>query len=97
MDSIFAFTDYPIRLLIRIGAIGSFLAIAFGVIIIIGRLAGIINVPGYAATTLAVLLLGALNLFGLGLIGTYTWRGYENSKQRPQAIIAKCHQNEWGN
>lgn len=96
MDSIFAFTDYPIRLLIRIGAIGSLLAIAFGFIIIVGRLAGIINVPGYAATTLAVLLLGALNLFGLGLIGTYAWRGYENSKQRPQAIIAISHQNEWG-
>ncbi|MBA3537283.1 MAG: glycosyltransferase family 2 protein [Tatlockia sp.] len=97
MDSIFAFTDYPIRLLIRIGAIGSLLAITFGLIIIIGRVAGIINVPGYAATTLTVLLLGALNLFGLGLIGTYAWRGYENSKQRPQAIIALNHKNEWGN
>jgi glycosyltransferase involved in cell wall biosynthesis len=97
MDSIFAFTDYPIRLLIRIGAIGSLLAITFGIIIIIGRLAGIIDVPGYAATTLTVLLLGALNLFGLGLIGTYAWRGYENSKQRPQAIIALSHKNEWGN
>ncbi len=95
MDSIFAFTDYPIRLLIRVGAIGSFLATFFGCVIIIARLAGIIHVPGYAATTLAVLLLGALNLFGLGLIGTYAWRGYENSKQRPLAIIAISHKNEW--
>lgn len=97
MDSIFAFTDYPIRMLIRVGAIGSLLAITGGFIIIVARLAGIINVPGYAATSLSVLLLGALNLFGLGLIGTYAWRGYENSKQRPLAIIALSHKNEWSN
>ena len=96
MDSIFAFTDYPIRLLIRIGALGSLLAILFGFIIIGARITGTINVPGYAATTVTVLLLGALNLFGLGLIGTYAWRGYENSKQRPLAIVAISHQNERG-
>ncbi|RZA08679.1 MAG: glycosyltransferase, partial [Moraxellaceae bacterium] len=40
------------------------------------------------ATILAVLILGAMNLFGLGLVGTYAWRSYENSKQRPLAVVA---------
>ena len=93
MDSIFAFTDYPIRLLIRIGTIGSILSIALGIMVAAGRLSGAIAVPGYAATMLVVLVLGALNLLGIGLVGTYAWRGYENSKQRPLAIVSIKHEN----
>lgn len=97
MDSIFAFTDYPIRLLIRIGAIGSILSIALGIVVAAARLSGAIAVPGYAATMLVVLVLGALNLLGIGLVGTYAWRGYENSKQRPLAIVSIKHENTLGN
>lgn len=94
MDSIFAFTDYPIRLLMKIGAIGSLLSIMLSVIIASARILGYIEVPGYAATMLAVLILGAMNLFGLGLVGTYAWRSYENSKQRPLAVIAAKMTNQ---
>lgn len=96
MDSIFAFTDYPIRLLIRTGAVGTIFALGLGTLIFAARIMGMIIVPGYAAIILTVLLLGALNMFGLGLIGTYAWRGYENSKQRPLAVVALKHINEWG-
>ncbi|HVT63104.1 MAG TPA: WxcM-like domain-containing protein [Legionellaceae bacterium] len=94
MDSIFSFTDFPIRLLTRVGAMSSLFAFVCGLLIIIARLTGLIDVPGYAATIVTVLFFGALNLFGLGLIGTYAWRGYENSKQRPQAIVASWHKNK---
>lgn len=93
MDSVFAFTDYPIRLLIRMGVIGSVLSISLGLVVLVARLSGAIDVPGYAATMIAVLILGALNLLGLGLIGTYAWRGYENSKRRPLAIVAIKHEH----
>ena len=89
MDSIFSFTDCPIRLLIKFGAMGSILAIAMGVSVLIARLAGVIEVPGYAATVIIVLIFGALNLLGLGLVGTYAWRTYENTKQRPLAVVMK--------
>lgn len=92
-DSIFAFTDYPIRLLMRIGALGSLASLAFGALVIVARALGAIEVPGYAATMLAVLTLGAMNLFGLGLVGTYAWRAYENSKRRPLAVVAARHTN----
>jgi glycosyltransferase involved in cell wall biosynthesis len=89
MDSIFSFTDCPIRLLIKFGAMGSMLAIAMGISVLIARLAGVIEVPGYAATVIVVLIFGALNLLGLGLVGTYAWRTYENTKQRPLAVVMK--------
>ncbi|WP_229425705.1 hypothetical protein [Massilia sp. Se16.2.3] len=66
MDSIFAFTDYPIRLLMRIGALGSAASLGVALMVAVARLVGAISVPGYAATMLAVLVLGALNLLGLG-------------------------------
>lgn len=88
MDSIFAFTDYPIRLLFKIGTVGSILSISMALFVLIARLSGTITVPGYAATVLVVLILGAMNLLGLGLVGTYAWRAYENSKQRPLAVVA---------
>jgi glycosyltransferase involved in cell wall biosynthesis len=97
MDSLFAFTDYPIRLLIRIGAAGCMLSVLFGAVVLLSHLSGHITVPGYAATILVVLFLGTLNLFGLGLVGTYAWRGYENSKQRPLAVVSMRHENQGGN
>lgn len=93
MDSIFAFTDYPIRLLMRIGAIGSIISFFLVMIVILARLSGFIEVPGYAAIITSVLFLGALNLLGIGLVGTYSWRAYENSKRRPLAILAAKIEN----
>ena len=88
MDSIFAFTDLPIRLLTRVGMFGCMLSMLLGIIIVVARLTGGVIVPGYAATMLVVLFFGTLNIFGLGLVGTYAWRSYENTKKRPMAIIS---------
>lgn len=96
MDSIFAFTDYPIRLLIRIGLVGCVLSAVLSALVFAGHLSGRIAVPGYAATMLVVLFFGALNLLGLGLVGTYAWRGYENSKQRPLAVVSIRNENGKG-
>ena len=96
MDSIFAFTDLPIRLLIRFGLAGSTMAVVLGIIVLMGRVTGQIVVPGYAATMLVVLFFGMLNLAGLGMVAEYAWRGYENSKQRPQAVVASTLDNQAG-
>jgi len=96
LDSFFAFTDYPIRLLTRIGLIGSLISAFIGIVVLLARMLGQITVPGYAATMLAVLFLGALNLLGLGVVGTYAWRAYENSKARPLAIVATRYENRRG-
>lgn len=86
MDSIFAFTDLPIRLLTRLGGVTTILAAAFGITVTIARLLGIITVSGYAMTINVIVFLGAANLLGLGIVGSYAWRTYENTKARPLAI-----------
>lgn len=87
MDSVFAFTDLPLRLLVRLGGLVAALAGIFGLVVAILRLTGAITVPGYAAVVILVVFLGALNLFGLGVVGSYAWRTYENTKDRPLHIV----------
>ena len=93
-DSVFAFTDLPVRLLTRVGALGLLVAVVLGVVVLFGKLSGLIGVPGYAMTLIAILFFGALNLLSLGIVGTYAWRAYENTKQRPQAIALRVDRFE---
>lgn len=88
MDSAFGFSDLPIRMLLCIGGGGMILSLTFGVIVFILRIAGAISEPGYAATILTILFFVGLNTFGLGIIGSYIWRTFENSKHRPLHIVA---------
>jgi glycosyltransferase involved in cell wall biosynthesis len=92
MDSIFSFTDLPIRLLIRVGGGTAFLSLVFALALVILRLAGGINVPGYAATMVAIVFFGSLNLFWLGIVGDYAWRTYENTKCRPLHVVLRTHE-----
>jgi glycosyltransferase involved in cell wall biosynthesis len=93
LDSVFAFTDLPIRLLVMIVAVGCLLSTVLGSIVFIARLAGLVPVPGYAATMMVVLFFGMLNILGIGLVGTYSWRTYENSKRRPLAVVGWSYSN----
>jgi len=86
-DSVFAFTDLPVRILWIVGLIGMALGLIVGTVVVVARLAGAITVPGYAATILIVVFFASLNLIGLGIIGSYVWRAYETVKGRPGAIV----------
>ena len=85
-DSIFAFTDLPIRLLIRVGMTGAFGIATLGLVVLAAKLLGLISVPGYTVIILVMSFIGAINLFSLGIVGSYAWRAYENTKNRPIAI-----------
>lgn len=43
--------------------------------------------PGYASLMVVVLLLGAMQLFSIGIIGEYLARSFIESKQRPVYLI----------
>jgi glycosyltransferase involved in cell wall biosynthesis len=88
MDSIFSFSDLPIRVLLSLGLFGLSLSVLFAIVVAAAKIEGSIPVPGYAATVLVVTFFGALNCFGLGVIGGYVWRTFENTKGRPNYIVA---------
>ena len=86
-DSVFAFTDLPVRVLWTTGVLGLVLGVAVGVLVLLARALGAITVPGYAPTVLVIVFFGSLNLIGLGIIGSYVWRAYDTVKGRPGAIV----------
>jgi glycosyltransferase involved in cell wall biosynthesis len=88
MDSVFSFSDLPIKILLAIGIAGLTLSLLLGGVVLVAHILGTIPVPGYAGTVLSVVFFGALNCFGLGIIGGYVWRTFENTKSRPNYIVA---------
>jgi polyisoprenyl-phosphate glycosyltransferase len=91
MDSIFAFSDLPIRILIALGMLGLAVVFAFGVLVLVLKLTGSFATPGYAATIITILFFGSLNVIGIGIVGAYVWRTYGNTMGRPLAIQMKHH------
>ena len=88
-DSVFAFSDLPIRLLSLSGAAGLLVSLLLGIVVLTARLTGAIQLPGYTPTVLMILFFGALNTLGLGIIGAYTWRAFENTKRRPGYVVLR--------
>lgn len=96
LDSVFSFSDLPIRIFLLLGGIGLTLTTLFAIAVLIARLSGQVAVPGYAATVITVLFFSGLNLFGLGIVGSYVWRAYENTKARPLSIVMQARTFEPG-
>ncbi len=87
LDSIFSFTDIPITLLTLMGFVGTIVFLLLGAGLMAARLLGMIVVPGYTAIMVTILFSTSLLLFGLGIVGNYVWRAYENTKQRPLGVV----------
>lgn len=94
LDSVFSFSDLPIKVFLALGITGIAASALYALVVLVARLAGEVAVPGYAATVITVLFFSGLNLFGLGIIGSYVWRTYENTKGRPLAVV--MHQQSFG-
>jgi glycosyltransferase involved in cell wall biosynthesis len=89
MDSLFAFSDLPVKLLLGVGVAGLSVSVVFGLVIFLTSLLSSFDVPGYAATVTTVLFFGALNTMGIGIVGSYVWRAYANTQRRPLAVVMR--------
>lgn len=87
LDSVFSFTSLPITMILAIGLLGSIAAIVAAFVVFFSWAFGAIPVPGYAAQMLVLLFSTGSILFALGIVGTYVWRTFENTKNRPGSII----------
>ena len=87
LDSIFSFTSLPITLILFIGVLGTILSFVAALIVLGAWSFGAIEVPGYTAQMLVMLFTAGSILFALGVVGTYVWRTFENTKNRPNSIV----------
>jgi polyisoprenyl-phosphate glycosyltransferase len=87
LDSIFSFTDLPIRLLLVLGGGATVLAAVAALTILICWMLGLIPVLGYTPLMLAITGFGGLTAFGLGIVGQYLWLALQNTRNRPSYIV----------
>jgi polyisoprenyl-phosphate glycosyltransferase len=86
-DSVYSFTAFPINALLWTGALGIIASGVSSAITFLYWALGRIDVPGYTPIVLVIIFFGALNTLGIGILGAYLWRTFENTKGRPQSIV----------
>lgn len=94
LDSLFSFTDLPIRLLLMLGVLGTLTAVVFSILLLGASLAGQIAVPGYAPTVLVVTFFGSITSLGLGILGQYVWLILQTTRGRPGYLVDRVERFE---
>lgn len=77
----------PLRFMSYLGLLVSALGFLYALLIIVLRIANIVDVGGWAALMVVVLVFGGLQMLMLGVIGEYLWRTLEHARQRPLYFI----------
>ena len=88
LNNITSFTDVPIRLISWVGAIFGVMAVILGIQTLVKYFCGQ-AAEGFSTVILLILITGACVLLGVGVIGYYLSKIYEEIKQRPRYIISR--------
>lgn len=87
IDGITSFSEAPLRLSTYIGFITSGFAFVYAAIVLALKFAHL-NYPGYTSTMLAILFIGGIQLVGIGILGEYIGRIYNEIKARPLYLVS---------
>jgi len=86
IDALTSFTYLPIRLMSVIGLAVSLIGFFFGVSVLVHALL-VGSIRRWTSIIAAVLFLGGGQMFMLGVLGEYLWRGLDESRRRPRYIL----------
>jgi glycosyltransferase involved in cell wall biosynthesis len=88
MDGLFSFSYLPLRLLSYCGLFVAAIGFAAGVFFAVRRILGIETAAtGFTTLVTLILFLGGIQLIGIGVLGEYLGRIYDEVKHRPQYIV----------
>lgn len=98
LDGLTGFSTLPLKIATLTGFAISGTAFLFILVIIITRMfskeLGIYIQPGWASTLIVILFLGGIQLVGIGILGEYIGRIYENIKGRPLYILRQTSDDD---
>lgn len=86
-DGIFSFSSIPLKVVTFFGLLSLILSILYTLFMFIKYLTVGVESPGFITTILFISFFGSINMIGLGVLGEYMARVYEETKKRPHAII----------
>jgi glycosyltransferase involved in cell wall biosynthesis len=88
VDGFFSFSYLPLRVLTYTGVFVSGLGFALGLFFVVKRLLGIETaMTGFTTLITVVTFLGGIQLIGIGVLGEYLGRVYDEVKQRPIYLV----------
>ncbi|MGD0197141.1 MAG: glycosyltransferase family 2 protein [Solirubrobacteraceae bacterium] len=85
-DAIASFSHKPLQLSMYLGFLISTIAL-LAIPVVIGLRIAHSYLPGFGSLTIAVLLLGGIQLIAIGVIGEYVARIYDEVKRRPLYVV----------
>ncbi len=92
MDGVISFSLKPLRYMALAGLIISLTGFVLASVYVFKRLFGFeVAQTGFTTLVTLVLFLGGIQLMGIGLLGEYLGRVYDETKQRPLYIVSKRH------
>ena len=91
IEGIVAFTTLPLHISTIFGIIFSIVAFLLIIFIILRKLFFADPVAGWTSTICAILLLGGIQLFSIGILGKYLEKTYLETKNRPIYIIQETN------
>jgi len=96
LEGFTSFSTLPLRVWTYLGMVVALFALARGIFLIIRTMIYGVDVPGYASLAAAVMMLGGIQLIGIGVLGEYIGRIYFESKKRPIYLIRRRHEGVVG-
>jgi glycosyltransferase involved in cell wall biosynthesis len=86
LDAITSFSHLPLQLATYVGMLSAGVAFVAIPVVIVLRIFDS-YLPGFSSITIAILLLGGIQLIAIGVIGEYVGRIYDEVKHRPLYIV----------
>jgi dolichol-phosphate mannosyltransferase len=87
MNTLFSFSRVPIHVVSGIGIVSFLGAIIWAIIELVAKLAGRIEISGFTTLFIFQLLSFGITMSTLGILGSYLWRTFDASRNRPPYII----------
>jgi glycosyltransferase involved in cell wall biosynthesis len=94
LEGITSFSTAPLRIWTYLGASVSALALLYAAVVVVKTLVFGVDVPGYASLMAGGLFLGGVQLIGIGVLGEYVGRIYNEVKRRPVYVVREEHRPE---
>lgn len=89
LNGLVSFSSRPLQLMSLAGIVLAGFSFLIGAGYLLQKLMGVDLTPGLSTTVLVVTFFAGVQLLGLGLIGEYVGRIYDEVKQRPMYIVDK--------
>lgn len=94
LEGFTSFSTVPLKIWTYLGAFIAFCSFLFASKIIIEKLFFGNEIHGYPSLIVSVLFIGGIQLIGIGILGEYLGRVYEEVKNRPRYIVEEFYEKK---